>query len=170
MKAECTHTQQDFQSSAYLQTAAERVFAAAGLLSTNLTSLRLWSAWQNARQVSPGAGAHRFRVHAATQAPDQDTKQHTLSSPEVVPGWPEEACALIIVLPGAYMRPTDFSALLAATQVGRSLFTGSCSHEETSVPTFQSPCCSLPYVCRPAWRGVFAPGLLQCIQRGRRWI
>ena len=108
-------------------------------------------------------------MYAATQAPDQDTKQHTLSSPEVVPGWPEEACALIIVLPGAYMRPTDFSALLAATQVGKN-FTGSCSQGETSVYNHAIIILLSAFECRPAWRGACALGLRQCIQRGRRWI
>ena len=57
-----------------------------------------------------------------TQATIEEEKAHTLSSPKVVPGWPDEACALIVVLPGAYMRPPDFSALVAALQVRTSTF------------------------------------------------
>jgi hypothetical protein len=120
-----------------------------------------------ALQTHRGARRHRHSVacRAATQPSARpvlaEAKGHILCCPQEGPSWPAEACLLLVVLPGAYLRPSNFERLIEALQVA--------SHQRTEAG-LQPISHSLPrpQYCRPALRGACGRGLRPCTRHGRR--
>ena len=72
---------------------------------------------QGARRTLLSRRNSQCTFHTATQAVQKSAEAYTLSCPEDVPGWDAKACALVIILPGAYMQTSDFRSLITALQV-----------------------------------------------------